>query len=360
MSRRRLFAGVMAQGVGSDTVERPSKGEAPTAWRIWTSGENFSDKGSIFFTNESARLLLSEQEARQRRYVVDFDHLSLTTDRPAEAGRAAGWHSLAVRNGELWAVDVEWCADAKAGLEEKPPRWKYFSPAFHVDKSDQVVSYVNCALCVNPLSRGIPELAAFTRGKTMDLKKVLALLAAMAEGEGVSDEQKQAVAAALSFLSPEEKKDNPEEKPEEKKDAEKSEDTPPPPSPASPPAAKEDEKEKASAVGVGSLAALAARLEVFEVREALTGRVDIPEGQRRWLRGQPLAVVRSYLAEVPRGTAERHASATLGDGAPMGLQGEELEMLNRAMGIRSKEKSGPERDEFGRLVLRARGAGGVK
>lgn len=177
----------------SPLVERAAPGLAPTAFRIWAFGENPCDDGSVFFTDASAIALLDEQTARARVYSIDFDHLSLTANRPAESGRAAGWHTIDVRddangNPELWAVNVEWCADAKAGLEETPPRWRFFSPAFLTNDEGEITSYVNLALCINPLTHGLPSLAAHTEqgDPSMDKKTLLAALAAL----GGSDHRK--------------------------------------------------------------------------------------------------------------------------------------------------------------------------
>jgi hypothetical protein len=146
-------------------VERPAPGAAPTAFRIWAAGTNDSDEGPVYFTRRSAKLLLAEQAARDRLYPSDFDHLSLLANRPPSAGRASGWHTLEIRtdeNGEpeLWAVGIDWCPDAREGLEVDPPQWRYFSPAFDTDEHGEIVSYVNFALCINPKSHGLPALAA--------------------------------------------------------------------------------------------------------------------------------------------------------------------------------------------------------
>lgn len=334
-----------------DAVERPGLDQAPTAWRIWRAGENVADDGSVYFTSDSAKALLEEQDARQRRYAIDFDHLSLTSDRPAEAGRAAGWHSLEVRGGELWAVQVEWCTDAKAGLEEKPPRWKYFSPAFNVNEKGEVVGYINCALCVNPMSRGIPALAAHGGvRKQMDKEKICAALLALAGGEGLSEEQKSAVMAAHAMLA--EPPAPPAE--EEKKEAE-----PPPEDHKEPDGDEVAEKKAHAAVApapVGhalamDVARLAQRVAQLETEKMLASRVDLPESVRRWCMTQSREVVESYLSSVAKTAPMRHAVPAAGERGPVGLQGAELDELERGMGIRRAGKTGPGKDEHGRFVL---------
>lgn len=66
---------------------------------------------------------------------------------------------------ELWAVDVEWCLEARAGIESRPPLWRYFSPAYSVDPgTGEITGYVNLALCINPRTFNAQELAAWSAG----------------------------------------------------------------------------------------------------------------------------------------------------------------------------------------------------
>jgi hypothetical protein len=203
-----LFGTAVELGDDARTVERPAPGAAPTAFRIWRAGENMSDYGPAFFTPRSAQLLLDDQDARGNIYSFDFDHLSLKSDRPAEAGRAAGWHLLETRidedgQPELWASAIEWCADVKAGLEETPPRWRFYSPAFDTDQSTQeIVGYINCAVCINPATWQATQLANLTnKEQHMKLSKeeraTLAVLAAMRAkmGDDAKPDTKAAAAA---------------------------------------------------------------------------------------------------------------------------------------------------------------------
>lgn len=212
--RTRRFAPAIAlDGADERLVERPAPGAAPTAFRIWAAGQNMSDDGPDVFSRRSAEMLMTEQAVRGNLYSLDFDHLSLKSERPAEAGRAAGWHKLAVRsdeNGEpeLWAVDVDWCADVREGLEESPPRWRYFSPAFDIDtETREIVSYVNTALCINPKTWNNNQLAArraHERGSmamamTKAQREKLAVLNAMAASMSAEDGDDETKAAAAAM-----------------------------------------------------------------------------------------------------------------------------------------------------------------
>lgn len=375
-----LDASPDAQGL----VERPAPAAAPTAFRIWRAGENRADDGAVYFSPKSAKLLLEEQDSRGRVYSIDFDHLSLNDRAPPDARGAAGWHRLEVRRDadgqpELWAVGVEWCADAKAGLEADPPKWRFFSPAFHTTKEGEVVSYTNLALCINPLTHQLPALAARAAAQKgadpMDKKALLAALAALAGSEGSDEDKKKAHATLKAYLedevSDEKKKDaadgDDEEKkadgcePEKKADGDGDDDK------------KDDDKKddeekkeaKAAAAGSGSDDAsrkMAAELleakkdlEQIKIEKLLDGRKDLPASVRQWCTTQTFDNVKAFLDKMPRLSAVRPEAPTqgvdAGASAPKGLQGKELEELDKAMGIRTNAATAPHVNELGELVI---------
>jgi hypothetical protein len=57
-------------------------------------------------------------------------------DAPLENQRAVGWFDIDVRDGELWAVNVEWTdVPCVAGSQPDPPEWRYHSPAYDIDST---------------------------------------------------------------------------------------------------------------------------------------------------------------------------------------------------------------------------------
>lgn len=152
-------------GHGEDGVERVLPTGAPTAFRIWKAGDNPTDFGVHRFTDRSARLLMTEQAVRGNLYSIDVDHLSVSPSQaPPEARKAVGWHRLELRDSsegpELWATDVEWTDAVREGLERQPPEWRYFSPAYEIDKaSGEIVSYTNTALTNTPATWSVTALA---------------------------------------------------------------------------------------------------------------------------------------------------------------------------------------------------------
>lgn len=354
----------------SPYVERPSPGAAPSAFRIWAAGENRSDEGTTSFSPRSAELLLAEQEARGRLYPSDFDHLSLISNRPAESGRASGYHRLEVRQSatgpELWAADIEWCPDVKAGLEEQPPRWKYFSPAFKQDENGEVYSYVNFALCINPKTHHLPSLASIGTGeKTMNKKAMRAFLAKMAEG--ANDEAAKTAYATIAAAIGDD--DGDEKAPEAKSEGS---DEKKPPEANAPPEASEDKAEKKSeppvsesekcAVSANSiggelaseLAKANAKIGALEIQGMLDKRSDLAEPIKRWCMLQDSVTVRSYLSAHPKGHAPRQDATTQPPAAVtsgIGLSGRELEEMDEQMGVNAQTPKGPSIDGQGRFVL---------
>lgn len=161
----------------SDGVERSATG-APTAFRIWKAGANITDYGVHVFSPASAVRLMSAQSMRGNLFSIDVDHLSLSQGKdaaPPEARKAAGFHRLAVRPSptgpELWAVDVEWTDAVRAGLEKDPPEWRYFSPAYDVSKSGEIIAYLNTALTNNPATWRANALASMRREETVLTKE---------------------------------------------------------------------------------------------------------------------------------------------------------------------------------------------
>lgn len=350
-------------------VERAQAGAAPTAFRIWKAGENRADDGSIFFTKESAERLIAEQTSRARVYSIDFDHLSLVTDRPAESGRAAGWHSLEVRDGdggpELWAVNIDWCADAKAGLEETPPKWRFFSPAFGVDKESVVTTYVNFALCINPLTHDLPSLAARISGEVNMTKQEAAKAYATMASADASDDDKKAAAKMLSdFFSGDsdesEDKDKKKDPPEEEKkaadncDDKKAAETKDEPEAKAKAESEEKTESKAASVVAGELLKANKRIEALEIEGLLRDRPDISESIRKWCATQESAVVKTFLHAHPKQAAKREEKPTQGGGAggaPAQLEARDREAMDAQMGIRTHAATLPHRREDGSFVM---------
>lgn len=340
-----------------DGVERPGPGQAPSAFRIWQAGENIckwlgSEPETFYFTPRSAELLAKSQAERGMLYAFDLDHRSLKPQTNQD-GEAAGWHRLEFRpdangNPECWAVACEWAPEIKAGIEAKPPRWRYFSPVWDVDpETNEIVSYTCCAVTNGPATLNIPSLAA-SKGKTfskqgvrrMDKKAALAALQALTD-EPLTDKQKEAVAAlaravdaATDADEPEDKdeksaSEDPEDKDEPKEEGAKASETEDEPK-------DEDEEPKAAKAGTSKLD-FAALLD--EVRkENILDKAGISGQRRASLMREPLSVVEKVVEYSPQYAARNarparvEKSGAVDDGDPV------IAMIRAATGSAKKDK----------------------
>lgn len=118
--------------------------------------------------------------------------------------------------------------------------------------------------------------------------------------------------------------------------------------------AEGDKVEKKAVVKMATdLTAAQRRIDVLEINALLRDRADLPESVRTWCATQTLATVKGYLKSSPSKVAERDTRTVQGDGAgsPQGLQGVELDELNKAMGVRPPLTKQFDRTPTGELVM---------
>ena len=183
-----LLRSARLRALGAHTIDVAVDGEAPpTEFRLFRAGENETTKGTFIFDAEAASAVMAAAAQRDGvDYPIDLEHLSLeSTDSRGFDPDARGWFQLAVRNGELWAVNVRWTPDGQRRLSERTQR--YVSPAFTVDDDNRVTEIVNVALVAMPATHGTPALVAANRrshapmSKTAkDIKTQLAVRVALA------------------------------------------------------------------------------------------------------------------------------------------------------------------------------------
>ncbi|MBX3260107.1 MAG: hypothetical protein KF782_10480 [Labilithrix sp.] len=160
-------------------VERDANGDV-IAFRLFRAGLSRTDHGSTLFDGEAARLVMAEREQRGNRYALDFDHKSIDPSATPEQRRAAGSFDIALRDGELWAVDVRWTDEARRYV--RGGQYLSVSPAWDQStKNGRVVSLMNCALTSNPATHGAVRLAA-SRTAITKLSRILAARKRSSEG----------------------------------------------------------------------------------------------------------------------------------------------------------------------------------
>jgi phage I-like protein len=118
------------------------------------------DVASWKFDADQAQQWIAALRQRRTPFVIDYEHQTLQTADNGKPAPAAGWFTAAgleIRNGELWATDVEWTAAAKAAIEAN--EYRFISPVFKYDKSSGVITgLVNAALTNSPAIDGMEQV----------------------------------------------------------------------------------------------------------------------------------------------------------------------------------------------------------
>lgn len=138
-------------------IEAP-EGDAPlpTEFRIFTAGVNESFNGPCVYDEAAEASVMAEYKRHGVRMMIDLEHSAWDGSNRTDSRDARGWFSLEARNGELWAVDIEWTEDGARRLRNRTQR--YTSPAFLVDEDHRVTCLLNVALCSMPATYGIAPL----------------------------------------------------------------------------------------------------------------------------------------------------------------------------------------------------------
>jgi phage I-like protein len=148
-------------------------------------GQNRTTKGLLDFSEKSAALVLAAHADYGNELIIDYEHASLTARHalsPSEAGKAAGWLTPAVRDGELWATAVSWTQKARDAILAR--EYRYTSPVLSVDKDGLIEAVHGCALTGNPATKCLTPLVA-SKDETLHpepkMKTLLAALSLSAE-----------------------------------------------------------------------------------------------------------------------------------------------------------------------------------
>jgi len=144
-------------------IALPAGDSPPTEFRLFRQGKNDTEKGVFTFDAKAAKVVMARYEKRGVRCSFDYNHASLekSPKDPKESAKSAGWFDLEVREGELWATNINWTPPALEAFQNK--EFAYFSPAFSTDGEGRVVDLINCALTNLPATHDIPQLVAADR-----------------------------------------------------------------------------------------------------------------------------------------------------------------------------------------------------
>lgn len=123
---------------------------APSEFRIFRAGVNDSDYGPIMFDEAAATTVMTANAEKGNPLFFDWNHgMAVPKEvRTREQGASAGRFKLAVRDGELWAVECEWNEAGAASIARR--EYELFSPFFawnaDADGVIRPTQVLNCAL----------------------------------------------------------------------------------------------------------------------------------------------------------------------------------------------------------------------
>jgi phage I-like protein len=132
--------------------------KVPSEFRIFASGDIRTKKGVFTFDDEAAEQVMKHAEEWGNDYSLDYDHGAFSLFSSPGSGMAAGWYKLEVRDGELWAVGLEWTEKARTHLEAR--EYRYFSPTFRHEEGGRIVELLNIALTNIPATKNMKPLMA--------------------------------------------------------------------------------------------------------------------------------------------------------------------------------------------------------
>ncbi len=128
----------------------------PTEFRLFFKGENYTTKGTFLFDEKSAEKIIDIWQSRGIDLMGDYEHMSLV-EPPIIAPASTRKFDIEVRDGELWAVHIDWTEKAAGYISAG--EYRYFSAAFDVDpETMQIVRLLNFALTNLPAADKIDPL----------------------------------------------------------------------------------------------------------------------------------------------------------------------------------------------------------
>lgn len=140
---------------------RDAEQELPSEFRILRHGVNTTTKGDVLFDDTAAEKLMAAYTQHGVDVMIDLEHLSLDAGAQNFDPDARGWCKLAVRDGELWAVEVRWGKDGAERLGAL--RQRYVSPVLELDEDRRAVAVINIALTALPATDNAQPLMAASR-----------------------------------------------------------------------------------------------------------------------------------------------------------------------------------------------------
>lgn len=358
----------------------------PKEIQLWNLGDNATDYGVHKWTARSASEVFARYDVRGNPLLIDVEHNGAkieegeNEDEPAVTG---GYARLELRAGAPWLV-FEWSAYAVEQIATGQRR--FLSPEYDVDRlTGEILAVYRVSLVADPGTHRARMLAAATQGQSMDpkLAAIMAILGSVSDPAAAIEAIKSLVAnldggdaggGGAPAADPPMAADAP---PGGGGDAPADDKDKPTTTTAAAPAATVATAAPAAAPVVATTPAApaapaaptkveaAATAAVLQIENASRDHLLTTEGDRldpsirKWASSQPLAVVRGLINAAPaKQGAPVRAAATIGatqgqEPAAKGLEGAELEQLDKAMGIFKAAAPEPHKTAAGVLVLPA-------
>ena len=180
----------------------------PKEFRIFREGVNHTTKGPLLFDKIAAHLVMMEFKVHGIDLFIDADHSVLEPSGPPTKGKAFGWFTPEVRNGELWATNLQWTNEGAQLLSERA--YRFFSPVvfteFEPDEKTgarRIKSLLNVALTNIPAMRRLDPIVAdrlFAANRLYahtGTEKGTTMIVKLAE---ISDDAAESMSSALAML----------------------------------------------------------------------------------------------------------------------------------------------------------------
>ncbi len=137
---------------------RANASSAPTEFRLFALGQNKTSKGTFILDAAGLDSILAAHKDQGNDLAFDYEHQAFTTASNGQPAPAAGWFSIEARSDGLWVVNARWTDVAARMIGNK--EYRYFSPAFTVDKANRITRLMNVALTNLPASKEMQALIA--------------------------------------------------------------------------------------------------------------------------------------------------------------------------------------------------------
>lgn len=224
--QKRFYVALRAVGhapASVSSITLSMSNEPPKEILFFKAGWNDTQKGKFLFDDKAARSVMAAYQRHGVDCMIDLEHLSLDPSAENYDPDARAWYKLNVRDGALWATEVEWTPDGEDRLRTKKQR--YISPFFEFDpKTKRIVAVFNAALVAVPATNETPALIAASLraaqklgslpNEAIDMNKLLSALGlkddateedalaaikALTDGGGDSDEVMKKLRKALKL-----------------------------------------------------------------------------------------------------------------------------------------------------------------